>query len=367
MIKRFALSYIENLKQVISELDFSELERIIDELLKARNQRRRIFIMGNGGSAATATHFICDLNKGTIDFSNENFLRFKAMALSDNLSIITAIGNDISYDDIFIEQLKNFLSRDDIVIGISASGNSPNIVKALQYAKSNGAITIGFLGFSGGKAQKLVDYSIVFKSYNYGIVEDGHLILVHMITQIINKILKSQKERVVFLDRDGIINKKPGPHQYVTKWEDFEFVDGIFETLKGLNAKGYRLVVVTNQQGIGKGLFTDKELREIHSNMLEQLKGNGIEIDKIYYCPHLESDNCLCRKPRPGMFYKAINELPYTIDIPNSFILGDSINDIIAGNSVGLKTILYSKNGNAQDHEFIQYKINKLSDVLKVV
>lgn len=367
MSKHYFLSYIETLKATLDEIDYVSVEKIINKLIEAKNNDKQIFIIGNGGSAATASHFACDLAKGTIDYNTENFKRFRAISLTDNIPFMTAIGNDISYDDIFVEQLKNYLNPEDVLIVISASGNSPNILKALYYAKKVNAYTIGLLGFEGGKAKKMLDIPLIIRSYNYGISEDFHIIIEHIMTQIIRIKLAQHKEKVIFLDRDGIINKKPLDHNYVTGWHEFEFNEDIFPVLKSLKRNGFRFIVVTNQQGIGKGLFSEDDLIKIHDQMTDYLLKDGIKIDKIYFCPHLEEDQCYCRKPRPGLFYKAQNELPYMIDIENSFLIGDSLNDVIAGKNFGLKTILVNSNSfktNGCDPDFM---VNNLYDILEII
>ena len=366
MIQRYVFSYIMDLKSTLDELDYTQLEKIINVLLSARKNDKQIFILGNGGSAATASHFACDLGKGTIDYANSDFRRFRAISLTDNLALITALGNDLSYNHIFAEQLKNLVNPGDVVIGISASGNSPNILEAFDVAKKVGAITIGFLGFGGGKARHIVDYHLTVSSRNYGISEDFHMIVEHIITQIIRRVLHEKKQKVVFLDRDGIINEKPPEHQYVTQWKDFKFIPEIFDTLSALIKKDYKLVIVTNQQGIGKKLFNEQQLYDIHARMNEEFGKRDIKIEKIYYCPHLESDGCNCRKPQPGMLYRAQNELPFIIDMDNSFILGDSIRDVQAGKAFGIKTVLFNSNGYANNNE-ADYLINNIRDVVNII
>ena len=367
MIKRYAASYIQNLKFTLDEIDLNQFEKIVSVLLKAREADKQIFIVGNGGSASTASHFACDLGRGTVNFSNDGFDRFRAISLTDNMALVTAIGNDISYDSIFTEQLKNLMNKGDVLIGITASGNSPNILKSFEYAKKVGAVTIGFLGFGGGKASQIVDYNLTVSSNNYGISEDFHLIIGHILTQIIRRILNEKKQKVMFLDRDGVINENPAEHSYITRWEEFKFIQDIFDTLTALQAKGYRFVVVTNQQGIAKNIFSEADLFTIHENMLDVFRKKNISIDNIYYCPHLETDHCPCRKPNPGLFYRAQNELPFIIDFENSFVIGDSEKDILAGKEFGIKTIYYA-NSKGQQLSSIQpdYTIKRLLDVLDI-
>jgi len=290
-------SYIEILKMELDRLDFYHIEQILDVILNARKNNQQIFIIGNGGSAATASHIACDLAKGTIDPKEDDFRRFRIISLTDNMALFTAIANDLTYDDVFVEQLKNLLNPNDIVIAITASGNSPNIIKAIRFAKQQGAVTIGVLGFSGGIANKLVDYQLTIASQNYGIAEDFHLIAGHIISQMLQKILKRESYPVVFLDRDGVINQKAAEHDYIKNWEEFRFIPGVFKGLKILQSLNFRLMVISNQRGIARRLFSESDLKDIHDRMLQEFRKDNIEIDKIYYCPHDLKDECSCRKP----------------------------------------------------------------------
>ena len=140
--------------------------------------------MGNGGSGATASHFACDMNK---EVSSGLDKRIQVICLNDNIPIISAYANDLSYDNIFTEQLKNFLKPNDVVIGISVSGNSRNVIKAIQYANDHSAITVGFTGFDGSQVAKIAKIPIVIAANDMQKVEDIHLILFHMIMQILQK------------------------------------------------------------------------------------------------------------------------------------------------------------------------------------
>lgn len=189
-INQITDQYISGLKSCLDQLDRQSLETIIELIMDTYHERKTVFIMGNGGSASTASHMSCDFNKGTLlRHYDEKEKRFRVISLTDNVALLTAYGNDLSYEDIFVQQLRNLVERGDVVIAISGSGNSANCVKAVQYAKRCGAQTIGLLGFkTGGKLAKLVDLSIIIKSNHYGICEDMHLILDHIITTCITKI-----------------------------------------------------------------------------------------------------------------------------------------------------------------------------------
>lgn len=188
--KDFIKGYILELTRCLESLDKTKIELIIDVLVNAYKKDRKVFILGNGGSATTASHMACDLGKGTLQRVYDNMeRRFRVISLTDNVAIMTAFANDLSFDDIFVQQLRNLVETDDVVIALSGSGNSPNVVKAIEYAKSCGAVTIGILGFkTGGKLGKIVDYSIIVDSNHYGPIEDIQLILNHMIAAWIAKV-----------------------------------------------------------------------------------------------------------------------------------------------------------------------------------
>ena len=175
--------YIEMEKQVLDALPVEEINHVMNVLEQARMERKRIFICGNGGSASTASHLECDFNKG---ISYEQELKYDIECLSDNVPMMMAIANDIGYDDIFVVPLKNKLKRGDVVIGISGSGNSENVLRAFQYANDMGAETVAFTGYSGGKLKQLAKYNIHIAVDNMQITEDIHLVLNHMMMYILS-------------------------------------------------------------------------------------------------------------------------------------------------------------------------------------
>lgn len=184
MIKNFVQEYFDKEKKLIERISLENFEEIIRLLSNAYEKENQIFIFGNGGSGSTASHFACDLNKG-ISLGLKK--RYKVICLNDNIPTILAYANDRSYDDIFIEQLKNFLRPKDIVIGISVSGKSQNVIKAIKYANEIGAETVTITGFDGGKLAKEGKVSLIVPSDDMQQVEDIHLILMHMTMQILYK------------------------------------------------------------------------------------------------------------------------------------------------------------------------------------
>lgn len=179
-MKNFSYEYIDSLKKVLDKFPHFYFNVMIEALLKAYHEQRWIFVMGNGGSASTASHMVCDINKGCcLPYEK----KFKMMCLNDSISTLMAYANDLSYEDIFVQQLKNFFHPGDVVIGISGSGNSKNVLRAIEYANAHGGITIGLCGFIGGQLHRLVHIPILAKVADMQKVEDIHMIVVHMAMQ----------------------------------------------------------------------------------------------------------------------------------------------------------------------------------------
>lgn len=187
-------NYFDLLKQSVDDLDRNAIISFVDLLLKARKNGNNIYIMGNGGSASTASHFTCDFNKG---LSYKKDIRFKMICLNDNIATMLAYSNDLGYENVFVEQLKNFLKKDDVVIGISGSGNSENVLKAIEYANSVNAKTVGITGFDGGKLKKIVDISIHTNINNMQVAEDVHMTICHMLYNIMSPILEAENKEVL--------------------------------------------------------------------------------------------------------------------------------------------------------------------------
>ena len=188
-LKNSITSYIDEQQHCMTLLKSKsdKINDICNQLLNARNKRKNIFVFGNGGSGSTASHFVSDLLKTAIVKKEK---RFKAISLADNVPVILAWSNDVSYDDVFIEQLKNHFSKGDILIGFSGSGNSKNIIKSLKFGKENNAYCIGFTGKSGGKMNKLCDICLKVPSQDMLTIESQHVMICHCIISIIRNLGK---------------------------------------------------------------------------------------------------------------------------------------------------------------------------------
>lgn len=179
--------YIQKLKEAFDRLDRAEINGFASLLMDAHQRSAKIFIFGNGGSASASSHFACDMNKG-VSYGLDK--RFRIVPLTDNIATITAYANDVDYDDVFVEQLKNLLDPGDLVIGVSASGNSKNVLKAIEYANEKGNTSIGMTGYCGGKLRQLASFSINVNINDMQISEDIHFVLMHVMMKIMSKALR---------------------------------------------------------------------------------------------------------------------------------------------------------------------------------
>jgi len=191
MPSSFLRNYLTELASISENIRLNEFSDFITELTEAFMRQSYIFVCGNGGSASTASHFACDINKG-VSFGKAR--RFKVICLNDNIPTILAYANDVSFDDVFVEQLKNFMARDDLVIGISGSGNSNNVLKAIDYANKNGGKTFGICGFGGAKLKNISQKSLVIHSDDMQKVEDLHMIIFHCVMQYLNNTLPIEND-----------------------------------------------------------------------------------------------------------------------------------------------------------------------------
>jgi D-sedoheptulose 7-phosphate isomerase len=188
-IKEYSKAYFEYLSEILQNISLAEIDIFVKTLLRARDIGAKIYFIGNGGSAATASHFANDIAIGTREFKKP----FKVISLCDNSAIITAIANDYGYDEVFSRQLEVLLQKEDVVVAISASGNSVNLLKAFDVAKKKGAITVGLSAFNGGKLKHKCDISIHVPTGKgeYGPAEDAHMVLDHLVSNYLMRFVRN--------------------------------------------------------------------------------------------------------------------------------------------------------------------------------
>ena len=188
-INDYSKSYIDYLSSVLNNISLTDIEKFVEVLLEARERESSIFFIGNGGSAATASHFANDIAIGTRTFEKP----FRAISLCDNQAVITAIANDDGYEKIFSQQLQVLLKKQDVVVAISASGNSPNLLDAIDTAKKMNTITVGISAFDGGKMKEMVDISVHVPTEKgeYGPAEDAHMVLDHLISNYLMRLVRN--------------------------------------------------------------------------------------------------------------------------------------------------------------------------------
>jgi D-sedoheptulose 7-phosphate isomerase len=183
-------AYFNKLKATIDLVSREEVNTLIGLLLDALEGGKTVFTMGNGGSAATASHYAADFNKG---LSYGKARRFRFICLADNTATLTAYANDVAYEEVFVEQLRNFLEPGDLVIGISGSGNSRNVLKAVEHANGAGAITVGLTGYDGGELRRVAQHGVHIPADDMQVTEDLHMVLDHLLYAVLARVLPEAK------------------------------------------------------------------------------------------------------------------------------------------------------------------------------
>src|SRR3954462_7659258 len=194
-MKNYVEKYLQDQKSAVDSIPVNEVAKLIEKFREALDEDRQIFVFGNGGSAANASHFITDLGKSA---SDKTYRRFRCLSLNDNVSWMTAIGNDYKYEDIFTRQLENYARSRDIVMVMSVSGSSPNLVSAIKWCKENNVYTIALIGGKRGTLSTLADHVIVVNDTHYGRVEDAHMHICHIICYAFIENEELQKEKREF-------------------------------------------------------------------------------------------------------------------------------------------------------------------------
>lgn len=310
---------------VISKIDPMQVRKAADLILESFSQGGQIIFMGNGGSAADAQHIAAE-------FSGRYLIDRPALPsiCLSNISPVTAIGNDYSYDIVFERQIEANCRKGDVVVGMSTSGNSKNVVLAIEKAKEIGARTISFTG-DGGKLKDMVDCAVIIPSKETPRIQEGYLCACHTMCGIVERELFGN--RAVFVDRDDTLVKNV---PYCNNPDDLSVLPGVPEAVRRLNDAGFLVIMITNQSGIGRGYLDEDILSQIHERLESELSEAGAHLDDIFFCPHRPDEGCSCRKPEIGMGMSAIEK--YHIDSRRSFMIGDSDGDMGFGEKMGCTT-----------------------------
>ena len=300
------------------------IEKVADACIESIKNGGKVMFCGNGGSAADSQHLAAEL----VGRYKMNRPALNSVALTTDTSILTAVGNDFGYDTIFERQVEGIGKKGDILIGLSTSGNSKNVLLAMDKAKSMGIKTVVMTGEKGGKMKEKADFAINVPSDTTNHIQEMHIAVGHILCGIIEKEC-APKVKALFLDRDGTINVDYG---YTFETEKFEFIDGIIDLCKDAQNKGYKIFVITNQSGVERGYYTIEQMDTFNAYMKEEFQKHGIQITEVYCCPYLEHPD---RKPNAGMFLKARDR--YNIDMANSVAVGDKERDTEAAMAAGVK------------------------------
>ena len=351
----FSAAFLTEVQEVARRLSAEAIESAAALLAQLRDRGGRLFILGVGGSAGNAAHAVNDFRK---------LAGIEAYAPTDNVSELTARTNDEGWATVFSAWLKvSRLQQRDAVLVLSVGGGnveknvSPNIVSALDYAKSVGASILGIVGRDGGYTGRVADVCVIIPTVHPDRITPHteafqavvwHLLVSHpALQQAATKweSLEKPLRRAVFFDRDGVLsnavvrNGKPYPPASPS---EFHILPGTAESLARLRAQDFLLFVVTNQPDVARGQQTRDNVELMNRQLREKLP-----LDDVFTCFHDDSDACDCRKPRPGLMTRAAEQ--YGVDLSRSYLAGDRWRDIDAGANAGCKTILIDRGYEEQE------------------
>ncbi len=314
---------------MISNIDPAEVLAVAEAMTGALGAGGQVIFMGNGGSSADAQHIAAELS-GRYAFDRP---AMAGVHLS-NIAAVTAIGNDYDYDQVFRRQVEAYCREGDVVVGLSTSGNSRNVVLAMEFAKTRGATTVSFTG-DCGRMREIADLAVIIPSRETARVQEGYMAACHAVCGIVERSMFGSK--AVLVDRDDtLIADIP----YCSDPSAIRLLPGAAAAVARLNGAGYKVILVTNQSGIGRGLVTPEQLEAVNARLCELLAAEGGRLDAIYHCPHHPDDGCGCRKPAVGMGVAAVTE--HRIDTRRSFMIGDSPGDAGFGEALGMRTLTVS-------------------------
>jgi D-sedoheptulose 7-phosphate isomerase len=334
----------------------ARLAAIIDEAIR---RGHKILVFGNGGSAAQAQHLAAEL----IVRFQRNRRAVAAIALSTDTSVLTAAANDFGFDRIFVRQCEALAQPGDVVIGISTSGRSPNVLAALAWSKAHGCRTIAMTGTCGMAIADCADDFLAVPSDDVAVIQELHLLCVHAVCRVIEQTLEDLPKPVLFVDRDGTLMRDT---DYPSQPEDVELLPGVPEGLRAFASDGFLIVVVTNQSGIARGYLSTADAERVNSQLVAKLRAARIEVDSILMCPHAPEDGCSCRKPGTALFEKWM--MHRNVDSARSWMVGDRASDIDAGRALGLRTAYVAgreRHGDAAAHADVV--VERLDELHRVV
>jgi histidinol-phosphate phosphatase family protein len=331
IMRNLIASELKRSADAIAAIDPDQIHRAADTMIKTLKNGGQVIFMGNGGSSADAQHIAAEL-------SGRYLMERPAMAgvCLSNIAPVTAIGNDYSYDKVFERQIEAICRKGDTAVGFSTSGNSKNVILALEAAKKIGAATVSFTG-PGGSLKDIADVAVTVPSEETPRIQEGYMAACHTICGIIEREMYGPK--AVFIDRDDTIAPNV---PYCSSPDDFRLYDYVPEQIARLNKAGYLVIVITNQSGIGRGYFDEKTLSAIHDKMKSEAEKGGGRIDDVFFCPHHPEDGCNCRKPEIGMGIDAVRK--YGINTAASFMIGDTESDAEFGRRLGCRCITVDDN-----------------------
>lgn len=316
---------LQHSASVISSIDAGQVHMIAEAMVRSLRAGNKVVFFGNGGSAADAMHLAAEFN-GRYMFDRAPL---KAISLS-NLSAITAIGNDYSFDDIFCRNVESLVQKGDVVVGISTSGGSKNVIKAIKKAKEMGAVTVAFTG-NRGCLRNEADLVLSIPTDRTPRVQEGYMAAGHVICGLVENAMFAKK--AAFIDRDDtIVRDVP----YCPRPEELKVFPGVGRAIERLNNAGYLVIVITNQSGVARGYFSEEMLGKIHEKLRGDIAVDGGRIDAIYYCPHHPDAGCKCRKPNPGLIERAMED--FHISMGESIFIGDSVHDVELANRLGMRS-----------------------------
>lgn len=354
-------NYLDGLVEVIRNVDHDQLTACFYVLWDAWMEDRTVFIIGNGGSASNASHMANDLSKQAQVIGRKPL---RSMALTDSVEMLTAFANDLGYEHVFASQLKTHARPGDLLILISCSGNSPNLVRAMEVAEQIGLKTIAFGGVSGGRTRELSDHYVHVPSHDYGHVETAHLLFGHLLTELLRATGRSSLKPAVLIDRDGVIVKNR--RDYVKSRMEMEILPGSLQAIAALSQSGHRVFIVTNQSAIGRGLTTFAEVDSMHRQLAFEVSCLGGEIEAFLVCPHTPDDGCDCRKPAPGLLYQARDR--YGVDLASAVMIGDMESDVRAASAAGCASIFVMDGGNGpKRNAHADHAVANISDAVELI